>query len=93
VNKLQQRYFDTIVESGQAFSEGGAETFANWLTSPLLHYSWDRDSEDRSSQVQIQVNYKQLGLPTNLFIVSHYNRKITTTTTAGFVSSVNALSI
>jgi hypothetical protein len=93
VNKLQQRYADLLLESGQMFSEGGAESYSQWLMSPLIHYSWLRDSADQSSQVQLQVDYGSMEANANLFIIAHYSRKIDITVTNGFVSSVNALSV
>jgi hypothetical protein len=56
--KLQQRYLDTQIESGQAFSSGGCETMSDWLLNgPIYHYSFIRDAEDRSTQVQISCNF------------------------------------
>jgi hypothetical protein len=63
------------------------------LKSPLIHYSWLRDSADQSSQVQLQVDYGSMEANANLFIIAHYSRKIDITVTNGFVSSVNALSV
>jgi hypothetical protein len=93
VNKLQQRYADLLLESGSMFSEGGAESYSQWLTSPLIHYSWLRDSADQSSQVQLQIEFSAMEPNANLFIIAHYSRKIDITVTNGFVSSVNALSV
>lgn len=93
VNQLQQRYYDSLIESDQAFNDGGAEPFSHWLMSPMIHYSFERDSEDRASQVQLQIDYGTMETKSNLYIVAHYTRRIDWTITNGFVSSVNARSI
>jgi hypothetical protein len=67
---MQQRYLDTQIESGQAFSPGGCESYADWLANgPIYHYSWERDANDRSTQIQIQADFGTVA-DTNLFIVA-----------------------
>ena len=54
IEGLHQRYLDTQIESGQAFSSGGCETMADWLANgPVYHYTFIRDANDRSTQVQL----------------------------------------
>jgi len=54
INEMQQRYNDSLQESGLLMSSGGAETFKDYLArGPYYHYSFTRDSEDKSTQVQI----------------------------------------
>ena len=93
-NKLQQRYLDTQIESTQAFSSGGCETFQQWLESGLLlHYNWNRDAADRSTQLQIQCDFAEMEPNANVFVVSHYSRTVEMSVTNGFISSVTSLSI
>ena len=88
-NKLQQRYLDTQIESGQAFSPGGCETFQQWVDSGLLlHYNWSRDPDDRSTQLQIQCDFTSVEPGTNLFVVAHYSRTCVLTVEKGFISQV-----
>ncbi len=88
-NKLQQRYLDTQIESGQAFSSGGCETFNQWKQSGLLlHYNWGRDPSDRSTQLQIQCDFTDVLPGTNLFVVAHYSRTAMITIENGFVAQV-----
>lgn len=92
--KLQQRYLDTQIESTQAFSSGGCETFNNWLEGgTLLHYNWARDASDRSTQLQLQADFNTMSANTNMFIVAHYSRTIEMSVTNGFISEVRSLSI
>jgi len=92
--KLQQRYLDTQIESSQAFSSGGCETIAQWLESGLLlHYNWNRDASDRSTQLQIQADFSSMEANANLFVIAHYSRSVELQISNGFISSVNSLSI
>jgi len=94
VRKLQQRYLDTQIESSQAFSSGGAETLQQWLEGGvLLHYSWYRDANDRSTQLQIQVDYSQYEQGSNIFVISHFTRSCEIQIDQGYISSVSSLTI
>ena len=93
-NKLQQRYLDTQIESTQAFSSGGCESFKEWAESGLLlHYNWARDASDRSTQLQIQANFGEMEANANLFVVAHYSRTVEMSVTNGFISEVRSLTI
>lgn len=93
--KLQQRYLDTQIESGQAFSSGGCETLSDWmLNGPVYHYTFVRDSNDRSTQVQLSAQFDGTIDPIdNIFLVAHYTRSIQIEVEAGYVSSVVSLNI
>jgi hypothetical protein len=94
VKKLQQRYLDTQIESSQAFSSGGCETLQQWLEGGvLLHYSWARDANDRSTQLQIQADFAQHEPNSNLFVVSHYTRSCEIDVNQGYISSVRSITI
>ena len=93
--KLQQRYLDTQIESGQAFSSGGCETMADWLLNgPIYHYTFVRDANDRSTQVQLSTQWKGVLDPAdNLFLVAHYTRSVEIQVEAGYISSVASLNL
>ena len=94
VKKLNQRYFDTQIESTQAFSSGGCETLQQWLDGGvLLHYGWQKDSNDRSTQLQVQCDMSQYEDNSNIFVVSHYTREVQMEVNNGYISSVTSLSI
>lgn len=91
VNKLQQRYLDSQIESGQAFSSGGSETFASWIESgPYYHYSFLRDKDDRSTQLQLQINFTNMENNANCFVVAHYTRQIEMQVQNGFITNVQS---
>lgn len=94
VNKLQQRYLDSQIESGQAFSSGGSETFASWLESgPYYHYSFLRDKDDRSTQLQLQINFSAMEANANCFVVAHYTREVQMQVQNGFITSINSSTV
>ena len=94
VRKLQQRYLDTQIESSQAFSSGGTETLQQWLEGGvLLHYSWIRDGNDRSTQLQIQMDLAKHELNSNLFVIAHYTRTAEIDMVNGYISNVQVQTI
>jgi len=94
VKKLQQRYLDTQIESSQAFSSGGCESLQQWLDGGvLLHFSWTRDANDRSTQLQVQADFAQHEPNSNLFVVSHYTKSVQMQVENGYISSVSSLTI
>ena len=93
VMKLQQRYLDTQIQSAQAFSSGGAENLQSWLENgPIYHYAWARDQNDRSTQLQIQIDFRDIE-ESNLIVVAHYSKTVEVQVTNGFISSVSSLVI
>ena len=93
-NYLTQRYLDTILYSGMVESEGGAESFEEWKKRGAVYlFDFSRDSEDRSSHCQLQMQFGNMEANTNVFVCSFYTRTVEVTTTNGFISSVNSLSI
>jgi hypothetical protein len=91
-NYLTQRYNDTQQESQQFWNPGGPESFAAWLKrGPLIHYTFNRDKDDRSTHLQVAASYDGLEANTNLFIIAHYTRTVQISTTNGYITNVNSL--
>jgi hypothetical protein len=90
---LVQRWYDTQLESGQAFSSGGSESLQDWKSNgPMYHFSFLRDKDDRSTQVQLTTNLT--GTPhadDYLYIVSHYRRSVAIFTESGYITNVSAI--
>jgi hypothetical protein len=95
-NYLTQRYTDTQLESRQFFSQGGCESFGDWLKrGPLIHYTFERDKDDRSTHLQVALQYGGLaGIEEHArcFVVAHYSRVAEITINNGFVVQVQTLS-
>jgi hypothetical protein len=98
INELQQRYNDSLMESGMMMSSGGCETFQDYiLRGPYYHYSFARDSDDRSTQVQVSAKVNFTGpiadAGANLFLVAWYSRGVEITTMSGMIQQIRTLSI
>jgi hypothetical protein len=95
VNQTQQRYLETMMESGLAFSHGGTDTIKTWTERGMMyHYTFDKPSEDKSTHVQIAVNFSaNLPANTNLVCVAWYHRKTAITTNNGMVVEVQSLNV
>ena len=92
--KLQQRYLDTQIESSQAFSPGGCQTLQQWIDDGvLLHYSWVHDANDRSTQLQLAIDYINVEARANIFVIAHYTKSVEIQVSNGFVSSVTSVVI
>lgn len=93
-NYLTQRYIDTQIDSGMFYSEGGSESFREWRKrGVLLHFDFNRDSNDRSTNVQAQFTFDRMGATGQVMIVAHYGRCVQISSTDGRVTNVTSLSI
>jgi hypothetical protein len=89
---LTQRWLDTQINSElYALS---SETFNDWLTrGALYYYSFIRPSDDRSTELQIQISFNG-NLPANqnnLYIVAIYRKLVKISVDAGFITNVESL--
>jgi len=92
VNELQQRYNDDLQETGLIANHGGAESFGEWLQrGPYFYYSFNRDREDRSTQVQVAAEFDSIETGANLMLVAFYSRVTEITVAGGAVQSVRGL--
>jgi hypothetical protein len=90
-NKMTQRYLETQLESGKIWSAGGGESFSDYVKrGPLYHFSWSRDKDDRSSQVQVAIGFNGAGIApnTNLFVVAHYTKTSIIGVKDGYITEV-----
>jgi hypothetical protein len=96
INEFQQRYNDSLSESGLLMSSGGAESFKDYIArGAYYHFSFTRDSEDKSTQVQISAKIGALAVAAgcNLFLCSWYSRGVELTTNNGAISEIRSLSV
>ena len=55
----------------------------------LLHYSWVHDANDRSTQLQVAVDFTgDVEEKANIFVIAHYTKSVEIQVSNGFVSSV-----
>jgi hypothetical protein len=94
INYMTQRYNDTNIASGLRYSEGGAQSIEDWLKSgPMYLFDFERDSQDRSVHLQLQMKYGNTPADSRVFVVSFYTRVVEITTTDGYISNVVTLSV
>ena len=58
-----------------------------------MYFDWERDYENRSTEVQIQSNYRDLHANTNMFVVAFYSKGVDITTSSGVITSVQSRQI
>jgi len=92
LNYMKQRYVDTQLNSGMFFNDGSGESYSDWQRrGGLYHFSFVRDSNDRSTNVQLALQFGNIDIGVNAFICAHYTRRVDITTQNGFVTSVESL--
>jgi hypothetical protein len=97
VDRLQQRYHDMLLESGQLWDVGGSESFEAYLYRGMHNtYAFVRDKDDRSTQVSLRMNFGSgtaVSAPSevNIVICAHYQRTVSVTTDRGFVTDVQSM--
>jgi hypothetical protein len=93
-NLMTQRYLDTQIDSGMFYSEGGAESFTEFRKRGLLlHYDFNRDADDRSTNLQAQFSFDRMNDTGNVLICAHFSRVVQISTQNGRVANVQTLSI
>ena len=88
-NQIQQRYLETHLESGLIHSQGGAETLKDYLERGMMyHFSFDKDSEDKSTQVQLSTEFSAVPADAHVFLLAFYKQKVEITTNNGYTVNV-----
>jgi len=91
-NELQQRYIDTISETGMLYNVGGVESFESYLKRGLyVYYKFLKSESNKATDLQLSCNLAS-GLPadTRLFIAAMYTRRVDITTSNGLVTQVSS---
>lgn len=91
-NELQQRYIDTISETGMLYNTGGCESFEEYLKRGIyIYYEFLKPESNKATDLQLSCNLAP-GLPadTRLFIASLYTRRVDITTAGGLVVQVSS---
>ena len=90
VDKMQQRYYDTFNNAGMLSNSGGVERYEEYLArGPVYHFSFERDSNDRSTELQLSASYKSdLGDGVSLYVCSWYTRALEIDSQGGMIREV-----
>ena len=56
--RLQEmhRYIDSLMQADMFHTEGGGESFEEWIRGPFYHFLWPKDDMEQSTRVS--VNFK-----------------------------------
>ena len=90
-NQLQQRYFDTITESGMIHNVGGVESFEDYLErGVMVYYKYLKDANNQgATDVQLSANFaSNLPANTRLFLCALHTKIVEVTTQRGLVVQV-----
>ena len=59
-NYLVHRYVDSLMHAGLFHTEGGAESFDEWLQrGPYYHFRWPKDATESSTRVSVNFKFSQ----------------------------------
>lgn len=59
-NYLVHRYVDSLMQADLFHTDGGAESFADWLRrGPYYHFRWPKDAMEDSTRVSINFKFSQ----------------------------------
>ena len=92
-SKMQQRYYDTLINAGTLDREGGTESYEDWLErGPIYCYDFSRPSSDRSTHVNVRLTLGAVAAATTYInVCAVYDRIAEVTSTNGYVTSVRTI--
>ncbi len=65
-NNLTQRWTDSMLQAGGFMTEGGSESFKDWISrGPYYHFSWPKDATDNTTRVNLNYQFEQAFEPAN----------------------------
>ena len=92
-DRTTQRYADSLLQAGQYFREGGAESLSEWQARGSYYYfAWPKDGRSRSTRAQ--VNFSLGGttvLNTRVLLFDHYKSVAHISVKSGRVVDVQLL--
>ena len=71
---------------------GGVERFEEFLErGPIYHFSWERDVEDASTELQVTANFASaLPAGSSIFVGAWYSKSISISSSGGMVREVQS---
>jgi len=59
-NYLVHRYVDSLMHAGLFHTEGGAESFQDWIQrGPYYHFRWPKDATESSTRASVNFKFSQ----------------------------------
>ena len=57
---MTQRWVDSLLQTGSYHTEGGAESFNDWIQrGPFFHFVWPKDAKERGTRVNVSFKFAQ----------------------------------
>lgn len=90
-NQMVQRFYDSFLEFQNSANSGfGTETFNEWAQRGPFHmYVFARDQSDRSTEVQLNVTYRDI-TNSNIFLCAWYHNTVQYTVNNGMITSLSS---
>jgi len=91
LNQLQQRYHDSLFESGIDVDAVGCESFADWMRrGPFYYFSFDRDMSNKATVVQVSLQFTGTPTECRVFCCAIKRRTVQIETADGRIKSLAA---
>jgi len=88
VDRMTQRYIETMLESGLYWNDGGAETLEEYRSmGAIYHFNWPKDSSDSSTRVNVNQQFSSAGNSRNLLLFAHHKTAVKIEVKDGRVTS------
>jgi hypothetical protein len=91
--EILQRYYSTQSDANMEMI--GGESFSDWLgkRGPLYYHSFIRNSDDKSTNLQIQLQMAEITEETQLMVASFYRKLCEITVVDGICNMVRSLAV
>jgi hypothetical protein len=89
--QIQERYYQSLAETGMLFDEAGSETLNRWLRrGPYYYFNWNRSSSSGATRVQVNCEFSDPGAVTygNMLLFSLSETSAVVTIRNGDITSV-----
>jgi hypothetical protein len=94
VNTMVQRFHDSYSECGLGDLQGGTETYNDWIRRGAIYvYRFERDSSDKSTQVQLNIKFREYFPNTNVIMCAFHNKTVEIAYSNGMITEVRSLNV
>jgi hypothetical protein len=94
IQTITQRYYDTFSESGFADNIAGVEGLQEYISrGPIYLYTFERASDDHSTQLQLNLTMGNVAKDTNVVMCSFFNRTVDISYSNGMITNISSLNV
>jgi len=90
-NQMVQRFYDSYLEmNNKANMPEGSETMDEFLQrGPFYHFMFERDSSDRSTELQLNIGYSNISTASNVYVCAWYHNTVNYTVSNGLITALS----